>query len=77
MGLGEVSVADQEATDDFNIGMNQRREAIERSRRFEMITIPGAGAGEKGVTLIGLEGDGLGQGKVAESAVEFSAGPFG
>lgn len=43
--MGEIAVADQQAADDFDIGMNQRRETVEGGEGFEMIAVAGAGGG--------------------------------
>lgn len=45
LGMGEIAVADQQAADDFDIGMNQRRETVEGGEGFEMIAVAGAGGG--------------------------------
>ena len=85
MRVDEVTIANQEATGDFDLGMHERGESVERVRRFEMIAITGAGGGEEGIAFAGLKDDGLRQGNIAKGAVQFGtralrqggAGDFG
>ena len=75
--LGEVAISDQEAADDVNVRMDEWRKAIKGVRRFKMIAIAGGGGGEQSVALVGLEGDWLGKGDIAEGTFEFCLGSLG
>ena len=74
---GEVAVANQEAADDVDVWMNERRETVEGVWGFKLIAIAGTGGGEQGVALLGLDGNWLGEGNVAEGAVELGLGSLG